>query len=169
MTSHAHHVETSLPLGGCDLRSCRHVRELLGGPAQWCATHIRTRPRRPRGAATCATVATFVSSWEGQRSDVLRKSERDLADPGGAAIRATVATFVSSWVGQRRDALTHIRSRPRRPWEAAICEAVATFVSSWEGQRSDVLRTSDRDLAVPGGGGARRNVGQRQALCSRTA
>ena len=79
------------------------------------------------GAAICETCATFVSSWEGRRSDVLRTSELDLAVPGGAAICDTVATFVGSWDFQRRGV-------PRRspldlavPWGAAICETVATF------------------------------------------
>ena len=76
--------------------------------------------RRPWGAPICETVATFVGSWEVQRSGVLRTSERDLAVPGGAAICATVATFVSSWEVQREllggpaeRRLTNIHARPR--------------------------------------------------------
>ena len=78
--------ERDLPVpGGCELRNCRWFRWLLGGPAEWCHTQIRMRPRRPwgprtaneatpsLGAATCKTVATFVGSWGDQRNGVRRK------------------------------------------------------------------------------------------------
>ena len=55
-------------LGCCQLRNCRHFRGPLGGPAEGCPTGITVRPRRPLGAAICASVATFVGSWEAQRS-----------------------------------------------------------------------------------------------------
>ena len=88
--------------GGCDLRNCRHLRELLGGTTERRPTHAQTIPRSPSGLpsaqlpplsrvpgdpAECgltqikptlppwgAAVATFVSSWEVQRSDILRRS-----------------------------------------------------------------------------------------------
>ena len=47
------------------------------------------------GAAKCETVATFVGSWQVQRSRVIRKSDL------GAANCETVASFVGSWEAQR--------------------------------------------------------------------
>ena len=68
--SYGDHHETSESRGGCDLRNCGHFRGLLGGPARWCLTHIRMKPRRPLGVAIRETVATFVGSWEVQRGGV---------------------------------------------------------------------------------------------------
>ena len=45
------------------------------------ADQIETSPSL--GAAMCASAATFVSSWEGQRSDVLRRSGGTLLSLGG--------------------------------------------------------------------------------------
>eukprot|EP00959_Pyramimonas_sp_CCMP1952_P142024 2973086-Pyramimonas_sp.AAC.1 len=30
---------------GCELRNCRHCRRPNGGPAEWCPTAIKMRPR----------------------------------------------------------------------------------------------------------------------------
>ena len=46
MVFYADHFETSPRLESCDLRNCRHFRELLGGSAQLCPTQITSRPRR---------------------------------------------------------------------------------------------------------------------------
>ena len=68
--------------GGCDLRSRRHVRGFLGGPAEWRLTQIRMRPRLPWGTATCETVAIFVGT---SRSDLIQSMqtlrEDNVADP----------------------------------------------------------------------------------------
>ena len=62
--------------GWCKLRTCRHVRVLLGGPAKWCHTQTKLNEASPSvGAANCETVATFVGSWEAQRNDFTRKLE----------------------------------------------------------------------------------------------
>ena len=110
--------EKNLPVPeGCELRNCRHFRVILGGPAQWCHTQIRMRPRRPWGLRTAKlspvswlggpadcchtqttmkprrpwglriTVANFVGSWGAQRSGVIRRPEGSLAVPGDCELR----------------------------------------------------------------------------------
>ena len=87
------------PWEGCELRCCRHFRGLLGGPAEWSWEQIPPRHRGSLGAAICAAVATFVGSWEVQRSGVVDRSRRDLADPWGVANCAIVArTYVRAYV-----------------------------------------------------------------------
>ena len=60
---------------GCELRNCRNVRGLLGGPAGWCHMQTRKKPPRPWGAANLETVAGFGGSWEAQQSGATRRSE----------------------------------------------------------------------------------------------
>ena len=59
--------ERSLPVpAGCELRNCHHFRVVLGGPAQWCHTQIRMRPRRPWGLRTAKLSPV---SWLGGPAD----------------------------------------------------------------------------------------------------
>ena len=59
--------ERNLPVpGGCELRNCRHFWVVLGGPAQWCHTQIRMRPRRPWGLRTAKLSPV---SWLGGPAD----------------------------------------------------------------------------------------------------
>ena len=52
--------------GSCKLRNCHHFRVVLGGPAQWCHTQTRMRPRRPRGLRTAKLSPV---SWLGGPAD----------------------------------------------------------------------------------------------------
>ena len=114
MVPHADQNEASPFLRGCDLRNCRNFRGLRGGPAEWCPTQIRMRPRRPRGAAICETVATFEGCRWAQRSEAPPQIHTRPRHPWGAAICEAVATFVSSLEGQHSGVLrTPIA---RRPW-----------------------------------------------------
>ena len=82
------------------------------GPRSPADCGVKRTPLRPRvslGAAKCATVATFVGSWEVQRSGASNGHCRDLAAPWGAAKCASVATFVGSWEAQR----TGVSNGPR--------------------------------------------------------
>ena len=102
MTSYAHQIETSPSLGGYDRRNCRHFRELLGGPAQWCPTHIISRPRHPWGAVICETVATFEGCWRAQWSEAPPRIQIRTRQPWAAAICETAATFEGFWEVRRR-------------------------------------------------------------------
>ena len=65
--------ERSLPVpAGCELRNCHHFRVVLGGPAQWCHTQTRMRPRRPCGlrGPTC-----FGEAFKGTAKPRGRKFE----------------------------------------------------------------------------------------------
>ena len=89
--------ERDLPVpGGCELRNCRWFRWLLGGPAEWCHTQIRMRPRRPRGPRTAKP---SPRSWApGGSSGVVPYAYRHEASPSlGAAKSEAVATFGGSW------------------------------------------------------------------------
>ena len=63
--------------GGRELPNRRHVRGLLGGPAEWCHTKttMKNEASPSLGAANCETVATFVGSWGAQRNGVIRRPE----------------------------------------------------------------------------------------------
>ena len=63
--------------GGREPPNRRHVRGLLGGPAEWCHTKttMKTEAAPSLGAANCETVATFMGSWEAQRNGVIRRPE----------------------------------------------------------------------------------------------
>ena len=93
--------ERNLPVpGGCELRNCRHFRVVLGGPAQWCHTQIRMRPRRPWGLRTAKL--SPLSRAPGRPSGLLPHADHNEASPSlGAANCETVATFVGSWGAQR--------------------------------------------------------------------
>ena len=91
-------------LGGCELRNCRHVRGLLGGPAGWCHKQTRKRPPRPWGLRTAKL--SLVSVAPGRPSRVVPHADQNEASPSpGAANCETVATFVGPrWV-QRSGAI----------------------------------------------------------------
>ena len=108
------------------------------------------RPRRPWGAAICETVATFVSSWEVQRKDVLRGSKEASPSPGGSDLR-NCRHCRGLLGGPAEGCPTRITTRPRGALGGSICETVATFVGSWKVQRRGALCGSPLDLAVPWG------------------
>ena len=87
--------ERNLPVpGGCELRNCRHFWVVLGGPAQWCHTQIRMRPRRPWGLRTARL---SPCSWApGRPSGVMPYANQNEASPSlGLANCQAVATFVA--------------------------------------------------------------------------
>ena len=147
------------------MRNCRHVRELLAGPAGWRDPLIRMRPRRPWGlrnaklsppslasggpsrdlaapweAASCATVATFGCSWEVQRSGVIRKSERGVAVPGGCELRNCRHVRGPPVITPLSDRGLFSAYDMSRKNDAVNCEHVAVARFSWA-KRSMVLRT----------------------------
>ena len=87
--------ERDLPVpGGCELRNCRWFRWLLGGPAEWCHTQIRMRPRRPWGPRTAKP---SPRSWApGGSSGVVPYAYRHEASP---PLGAAKCEGVASWGG----------------------------------------------------------------------
>ena len=95
--------ERNLPVpGGCELRNCRHFWVVLGGPAQWCHTQIRMRPRRPWGLRNAKL---SPRSWAYRRpSGVTLYADQNEASPSlRVANCETDITFVGSWEVQRSD------------------------------------------------------------------
>ena len=76
---------------------------------------IKKRPRRPWGATICDTGATFVSSWEGQRSGVLRTPRLDLAASWGLRYAKMSQLSVAPGRSGGVVSYTQIRMRPRGP------------------------------------------------------
>eukprot|EP00959_Pyramimonas_sp_CCMP1952_P345391 7232934-Pyramimonas_sp.AAC.1 len=74
-------------------------------------------------AMICATVATFVGSWQARPRRVRRGPLRGLTAPGGVAIGAFYSTFVGSWAAGAPRA-DHLGTSPP-PRGLAICATVA--------------------------------------------
>ena len=134
LVSYAHQNETSPSLGGCDPRNCRHFRGLLGGPAQWCLTHIRMGPRRPGGVRS---VKLSLLSWAPGRSgaEVSYAYQSGTSPSPGCCDPQNYRHFRELLGGPTQWCPRQIRMRPRRPWGTAKLRS-ATFVGSWEAQRS---------------------------------
>ena len=99
-----HRPEWSLAVhGGCELRNYRHVRRLLGGPAESRRTLTRMRPHRPRGLRTAKLPQR--SRVPGRPSGVVSYADQEEASPSlGAASCETVPTFGWSWEAPRSGA-----------------------------------------------------------------
>ena len=97
--------ERNLPVPvGRELRNCRHFRVVLGGPAQWCHTQVRMKPRRPWGLRT--TKLSPVSLAPGRSSGLLPHADQNEASPSlGAANCEAVATFMGSWGAPRNSVI----------------------------------------------------------------
>ena len=87
--------QSGYPLGGCELRTRRHFRGLVGAPAEWCHTQNIVRPRRPWGLRIAKL--SPLSGAPGRPSGMTLYADQNVASPPlGAANSETVATFGGS-------------------------------------------------------------------------
>ena len=109
------------------------------------ADNIETSPP-PWGTATCAPVATFVSSWKGPRSDVLRRLDRDLAAPAEAQVSNLhlawrVVLHLARCVHWQKENGEGRGQPPRRP---AISSDELTPNAKWTARRAKERQCSAR-------------------------
>ena len=113
--------------GRRQLRNSRHFNELLGGPAECGATQIQMITLASLGAVNC--VVTFVSSWEVQRSEVLRRSNRLPSPPW--ALLCNCRHFRQLLGGPAERGASHIRMITLASLGAANCAAVASSLRTF--------------------------------------
>ena len=117
------------------MRKCRHFRKLLVGPAQGRHMQIQLRPRLPWGhqLRNCRNFRELLGC---QRSDIIRRSKRDLASLGVARC-AAVATVLCPG-GPAESGPSQIQPRPIPPWVLPGAQRLPLYCDPGGVQRSDV-------------------------------
>ena len=128
--------------GGCELRSCRQIRWLLGGPTEWGHTQIRMRPRLPGSGCElrkCRHVRGLLGDRAAWCYTQIRMRPRR---PLGAEHSKTVATFVVCWRVQLSDLIRRSEPGLAAPGSCDMrnCRHLRSLLGA---HRRDVLRRSE--------------------------